>query len=85
VFNLVVMKGPAPDRKARVTLRIVKDSRRRAAYVSQPARKNVRFVALGVHTQTVASAVAEHGREVRSLGTMPDCPESGGHTSEEAR
>ena len=40
--------------------------------------KNVRFVGLDVHAETVSVAVAEPGRdgEVRSLGTIPNRPES---------
>lgn len=38
--------------------------------------KNVRFVGLDVHAQTIAVAVAEAGGEVRSLGVVPNNPES---------
>jgi transposase len=38
--------------------------------------KNVRFVGLDVHAETIAVAVAETGGEVRSLGTIPNRPES---------
>jgi transposase len=38
--------------------------------------KNVRFVGLDVHAQTIAVAVAETGAEVRSLGVIPNRPES---------
>lgn len=38
--------------------------------------KNVRFVGLDVHAQTIAVAVAEVGGEVRSVGTVPNHPES---------
>jgi transposase len=40
--------------------------------------KNVRFVGLDVHAETIAVAVAEVGGEVRSLGTIPNRPESVG-------
>jgi len=41
--------------------------------------KNVRFVGLDVHAETIAAAVAESGSgEVRSLGTIPNRPESVG-------
>jgi hypothetical protein len=36
--------------------------------------KNVRFVGLDVHAQTIA--VAEAGSEVRSLGVIPNSPEA---------
>jgi transposase len=38
--------------------------------------KNVRFVGLDVHAQTIAVAVAEVGGEVRSLGSIPNRPDS---------
>jgi len=40
--------------------------------------KNTRFVGLDVHADSIAVAVAEEGRdgEVRSLGTIPNRPES---------
>jgi transposase len=38
--------------------------------------KNVRFVGLDVHAQTIAVAVAETGGEVRSLGVIPNNPEA---------
>jgi transposase len=38
--------------------------------------KNVRFIGLDVHAQTIAVAVAEAGGEVRSMGTIPNRPES---------
>ena len=37
--------------------------------------KNVRFIGLDVHAETIAVAVAEPGGEVRSLGTIPNRPE----------
>ena len=41
-------------------------------------RKTTRFVGLDVHADSIAVAVAESGREgeVRSLGTIPNRPES---------
>ena len=38
--------------------------------------RNVRFVGLDVHAQTIAVAVAETGGEVRSLGVIPNRAES---------
>ncbi|HVA63211.1 MAG TPA: IS110 family transposase [Terriglobales bacterium] len=38
--------------------------------------KNVRFLGLDVHAETIAVAVAEPGGEVRSLGTIPNRPEA---------
>ena len=38
--------------------------------------KNVRFVGLDVHAETIAVAVAEPGGEVRSLGIIPNRHES---------
>jgi transposase len=40
--------------------------------------RNVRFIGLDVHAETIAVAVAEPGGEVRSLGTIPNRPESAG-------
>src|SRR5216684_8960291 len=65
-------------REARVTLRIGKEPRRRAAYEGEPAMRNVRFIGLDVHAETIAVAVAEPGGEVRSLGTIPNRAESVG-------
>lgn len=36
----------------------------------------LRFVGLDVHAETIAVAVAEVGGEVRSLGAIPNRPES---------
>ena len=38
--------------------------------------KNIRFVGLDVHAETIAVAVAESGGEVRSLGVIPNRAES---------
>jgi transposase len=38
--------------------------------------RNVRFVGLDVHAESIAVAIAEVGGEVRSLGTIPNRPES---------
>jgi transposase len=38
--------------------------------------KNVRFIGLDVHAETIAVAVAEPGGEVRSVGVIPNRPES---------
>ena len=38
--------------------------------------RNVRFVGLDVHAETIAVAVAELGGEVRSVGVIPNRAES---------
>jgi transposase len=38
--------------------------------------KKVRFIGLDVHADTIAVAVAEPGGDVRSLGVIPNRPES---------
>jgi transposase len=38
--------------------------------------RNVRFIGLDVHAETIAIAIAEQNGEVRSLGTIPNRPES---------
>ena len=40
--------------------------------------KNVRFIGLDVHAETIAVAVAEPSGEVRSLGVIPNRAESVG-------
>ena len=42
----------------------------------EPVMKKVRCIGLDVHADTIAVAVAEPGGEVRSLGIMPNRPES---------
>jgi transposase len=37
--------------------------------------KNVRFIGLDTHAETITVAVAEPGGEVRSLGKIPNRPE----------
>ena len=39
-------------------------------------KKNVRFLGLDVHAETIAVAIAEPDGEVRSLGTIPNRVES---------
>ena len=42
----------------------------------EPIIKNVRFIGLDVHADTIAVAVAVPAGEVRSLGMIPNRPES---------
>jgi transposase len=42
----------------------------------EPVMSNVRFIGLDVHAETIAVAVAEPEGEVRSLGVIPNRPES---------
>ena len=39
--------------------------------------KRIKFVGLDVHAETISVAVAEQGREIRSLGVIPNREESG--------
>ena len=39
-------------------------------------KKNIRFIGLDVHGETIAVGVAEPSGEVRSLGVIPNRPES---------
>jgi hypothetical protein len=72
---LVTMERPAPDLQgAGYALDFGKEPRHRAAYKWEPAMKNVRFIGLDVHAETIAVAVAEPGGEVRRLGTIPNRP-----------
>jgi len=59
-----------PIRSLRIALWIGKEARRGAAYEWEPAMKNVIFVGLYVHAETIAVAVAEADGPVRSLGVM---------------
>jgi transposase len=72
------MERPAPDSQSAGYAWDREDPRRRAAYEGEPAMKNVRFVGLDVHAETIAVAVAEVGGEVRSLGVIPNRAESVG-------
>src|SRR5579864_8259130 len=69
------MERPAPIRSSWVTLR---DWSQHIAepHAKEPVMSNVRFLGLDVHAETIAVAVAEPRGEVRSLGTMPNRPES---------
>src|SRR6266850_5114373 len=42
----------------------------------EPVMSTVRFIGLDVHAATIAVAVAELGGEVRSVGVIPNRPES---------
>jgi hypothetical protein len=42
----------------------------------EPVMKKVRFIGLDVHAETIAVAVAEADGEVRSMGMIPNRPES---------
>ena len=42
----------------------------------EPVMRKIRFIGLDVHADTIAVAVAEPTGEVRSLGVIPNRPES---------
>jgi transposase len=73
---LVTMERPAPDLQTVDYAASRERPWRRATYKWEPAVKNVRFVGLDVHAETIAVAVAEVGGEVRSLGVIPNRAES---------
>ena len=39
-------------------------------------KRDIRFVGLDVHAETISVAVAEPGEQVRSIGTIPNRPEA---------
>src|SRR5207245_2930880 len=69
------MERPAPIRSSWVTLR---DWSHHIAepHAKEPVMSNVRCIGLDVHAETIAVAVAEPDGEVRSLGVIPNRPES---------
>src|ERR1700691_2908830 len=70
------MERPAPDLQTVDYAASRERPWRRATYKWEPAMRNVRFVDLDVHAETIAVAVAEVGGEVRSLGVIPNRAES---------
>src|ERR1700726_4426636 len=69
------MERPAPIRSSWVTLR---DWSQHIAepHAKEPVMSNVRFIGLDVHAETIAVAVAEPDGELRSVGVIPNQPES---------
>lgn len=50
---------------------------RRATYEREPAvKKDIRFLGLDVHAETIAAAMAEPSGEIRFLGAIPNRPEA---------
>src|SRR5207245_10407843 len=68
------MERPAPIRSSWVTLRF--GDLNAEPHAKEPVMSNVRFIGLDVHAETIAAAVAEPDGEVRSLGVIPNRPES---------
>src|SRR6202165_133210 len=69
------MERPTPIRRSWVTLR-VEGLHNAEPHAKEPVMKNVRFIGLDVHAETIAVAVAEPDGEVRSVGVIPNRPES---------
>ena len=75
ISGLVTMERPAPSRRAWVTLRV------RALHTAEPHAKGAgheesTVCRSRVHADTIAVAVAEPGGAVRSVGVIPNRPES---------
>src|SRR6202165_1658116 len=69
------MERPTPIRRSWVTLR-VEGLHNAEPHAKEPVMSNVRFIGLDVHAETIAVAVAEPDGEVRSVGVIPNRPES---------
>ena len=69
------MERPAPIRSAWVTLR-VGELHNAEPHAKEPVMSKVRFIGLDVHADTIAVAMAEPSGEVRSVGVIPNRPES---------
>src|SRR5438552_12208717 len=74
-LRLVRMERPTPIRSSWVTLR-VEGLHNAEPHAKESVMNKVRFVGLDVHAETIAVAVAEPEGEVRSLGVIPNRPES---------
>ncbi len=69
------MERPAPIRNSWVTLR-VGALHNAEPHAKEPVMSKVRLTGLDVHADTIAVAVAEPSGEVRSVGVIPNRPES---------
>jgi len=72
--ELVTMERPAPDLQSAGYALDRERTAAQSAYKWEPAMKNVRFIGLDVHAETIAVAVAEPGVRFEALGRSPTGP-----------
>ena len=73
--SVVRMERPAPIRNPWITLR-VGALHNAEPHTKEPVMRKVRFIGLDVHADTIAVAIAEPSGDVRSVGVIPNRPES---------
>src|SRR4051812_23880114 len=69
------MERPAPVRWRRLRHGSGRPAAQSYKRKEPVVKKDIRFVGLDVHAETIAVAVAEPSGEVRTLGTIPNRPE----------
>ena len=73
--RVVRMERPAPIRNPWITRR-VGALHNAEPHTKEPVMRKVRFIGLDVHADTIAVAIAEPSGDVRSVGVIPNRPES---------